>query len=244
MKNAIKQEKKKNNYKSWNKGLTKETSDSLKIVSSKVSKAKKGKPSPTKGTIKSDESKLKQSQTMKQLYKNNEIVVWNKGLTKETNESVRKISEALMGHEPHWSQESVEKGLNTKRIRHTFNTSDDENNYYNYLLNIYSENDILREYNLDSRYPFRCDFYIKSEDLFIEYNGTTEHHGHPFNPNNKEDLEELKYLQQKALEKGSNSRYWNIIKWWTEIDPLKLKILRDNNLNFMLIYPNDLIIDK
>lgn len=89
----------------------------------------------------------------------------------------------------------------------------------------------------DERYPFRCDFYIPSEDLFIEYNGTIEHNGRPYNPESLEDMKELEALIAKAEEKGCNSRYWNIIKWWTEVDPLKLKTLRMNSLNFRVIYP-------
>ena len=36
-----------------------------------------------------------------------------------------------------------------------------------------------------------------------------------------------------------------LYKWWTEIDPKKkLDTFRRNNLNFKIIYPDGLIIDK
>lgn len=63
--------------------------------------------------------------------------------------------------------EAARKSYETKRRNNSFNTSSDEEVYYNYLLQHFEETDILRQYR-DERYPFNCDFYIKSLDLFIE----------------------------------------------------------------------------
>ena len=52
----------------------------------------------------------------------------------------------------------------------SFNKSKEEEKYYSYLLHLYSSEDIVRQYYDKDRYPFHCDFYIKSEDLFIEVN--------------------------------------------------------------------------
>lgn len=79
--------------------------------------------------------------------------------------------------------------------------------------------------------------FYTDKDLFIEYNGTIEHNGKPFDPNSIEDLRELESLHNLAAAKGPRSRYWNIIKWWTQIDPLKLETMRKNQLNFLVIYP-------
>ena len=62
-----------------------------------------------------------------------------------------------------------EKEYQTKKEHGTFNTSKPEENYYEYLKTIYDETDVIRQYK-DKRYPFCCDFYIKSKDLFIELN--------------------------------------------------------------------------
>lgn len=62
------------------------------------------------------------------------------------------------------------KMFETKKKNHTFNTSKPEEEYYKMLCDKYGEQDVERNYNKDSRYPFLCDFYIKSLDLFIECN--------------------------------------------------------------------------
>ena len=51
------------------------------------------------------------------------------------------------------------------------NSSRKENEIYNKLLLYFNKDDIIRLYECDYRYPYECDFYIKSLDLFIEYNG-------------------------------------------------------------------------
>lgn len=67
-----------------------------------------------KGIKRSREACKKTSQTLKLRYKTGEIIPWNKGLTKETSESVRKISQSNMGHPPgnkgkHPSKETRQK---------------------------------------------------------------------------------------------------------------------------------------
>ena len=54
------------------------------------------------------------------------------------------------------------------------------------LLIIFEKDDIIRQYYDKDRYPFNCDFYIKSKDLFIEYQGHPSHGYCPFNRNNRE----------------------------------------------------------
>lgn len=68
-------------------------------------------------------------------------------------------------------KESKKKEYITKKQNNSFNKSKPEEYFYNYLLHKYSKEDIVRQYR-DERYPFACDFYIKSQDLFIELNLT------------------------------------------------------------------------
>jgi len=68
-----------------------------------------------------------------------------------------------------------------------------EEDYYNYLLSMYDKSDILRQYKSE-RYPWHCDFYIISEDKFIECNYFWTHGSHPFDKNSQEDQERLSYL--------------------------------------------------
>ncbi len=64
----------------------------------------------------------------------------------------------------------LEKINNTKRANGTFNTSKPEDAIYKILLDNFGEEDVIRQYRDECRYPFNCDFYIRSLDLFIELN--------------------------------------------------------------------------
>lgn len=207
------------NAKAWNKGLTAETDDRVKSNTEACHRTRRER---------------------------NNYVSWNTGLTKETSESLKSASEKISAkrkNNPMTDEQKmkmVSNILETKRKNNSFNKSVPEDEYYNYLLTKYSNDDVIRQYK-DKRYPFACDFYIKSEDLFIECNFSWCHGGHPFDSSNINDIN----LLNEKIEKGKSSDYHKYaIKVWTESDPLKLRTLRDNKLNFMIIYPNGLIITK
>lgn len=110
------------------------------------------------------------------------------------------------------------------------NTSKFEEYVYEQLINKFGNDNIIRQYYSDV-YPFNCDFYIKSLNIYIEIQGSQFHHFHPFNENNIDDINELNRLKQK-----NTPQYKSIIKVWTITDPLKRKIAKDNNLNFYEFY--------
>ena len=120
----------------------------------------------------------------------------------------------------------------TKKKNKSFNTSKPEDDYYRILCNKYNENDVVRQYKTDL-YPFNCDFYIKSEDTYIEYNGHWTHGTEPYNPNKKEHQLIIEKWKSK-----SSSFYIQAIKNWTIRDPLKRQTAKDNNLNFIEIWPS------
>ena len=104
------------------------------------------------------------------------------------------------------------------------------------LLKRFKKKDVIRQYK-EVRYPFMCDFYIKSMDLFIELNLFWTHGEHPFNKRSKRDLEKLKIWKKKKYNKG--------IDTWTKKDILKIKTAKKNKLNYYLIYnKNDIEIFK
>lgn len=229
----------------WNKGLTKETSDSLKTVSDKVSKKMQGNIPWNKGLTKEVDDRIKKSgEKLSQTLSNSPRQSWNKGLTKETDQRIKKISDKLIGHESFisdWEQQK-QKEYNTKKINHTFNYSKIEEDFIKELKDMYGEDDVVSPYR-DVRYPFNCDAYIISQDLFIELNGTWYYGKHPFDPNNEEDIKILNIWKDKS--KTMPRSYGWAIKVWTEIDPLKLETFRKNNLNFKIIYPKEnVIIDR
>lgn len=128
--------------------------------------------------------------------------------------------------------EVVIKRFNAMRKNNTFNSSKREDYLYNILLTHFNKDDIIRQYG-DSRYPFHCDFYIKSLDLFIELNAYWTHNNKPFDVTNKNHLSELRDWEQKAT---TSKHYKNAIEVWTKRDVEKLKSLTNNKLNYILIY--------
>ena len=137
-----------------------------------------------------------------------------------------------------------QKAIDTKRKNHTFNTSTEENITYTYLCEQCGEENVFREYQDEryansSGYKFKCDFYIKPLDLFIELNLFPTHGLHPFDANNKDDIESLNILV-------NNPTKWNkcVIDVWTRRDVEKLNIAKENHLNYLVIYDMDNYIEK
>ena len=133
------------------------------------------------------------------------------------------------------SNEIQEKIYNTKLLNNSFNISYQEDVCFDLLKEKYS--DCIRQYKSDL-YPYNCDFYIPSLDLYIEYNGSHYHHYHPFDINDDNDLNELNRLKEKAEnsnahKNGKKSQYDNIIYTWTILDLKKRNIAQQNNLNYI-----------
>lgn len=150
-----------------------------------------------------------------------------------------KYTNTLLKHygvtNPLKNKDIYNKHIETMKINGTMNTSKPEEDYYKYLCDKYGEDDIIRQYR-DDRYSyngkcFNCDFYIKSEDRFIELNYHPSHGGHPFDENNEEDLKILENLK-------NNKSEWNdlIIDVWTNRDVLKKKVAEQNKLNIDILY--------
>ena len=231
----------------------------------KISELHKGKSTSNKGQACSEDKKIKISQTLKNKYKDNsfksktgwskywesEHHAWNKGLTKETDSRVKKISNSKIGHEV--SQEArskmsqklrgrkvigeklliqLSKQYITKKKNNSFNQSDRENKFYNYLCEENKNTTIYKQYKSD-KYPFYCDFYIKEKDLYIECNFHWTHGGHPFDKSDPQDMKTLDEWREKAK---TSQFYKNAIETWTIRDVKKLECLRKNKLNFKIIY--------
>ena len=121
------------------------------------------------------------------------------------------------------------KIIATKKKNGTLNTSLVEDKLYLKLKNKYSG--AIHHYTTDPRYPFECDFYIPSQDLFIELNFHWTHGLEPFNENN------LKHIEKLNLWKSKNTKFYKTaIDVWTKRDPLKLETFNKNNLNYKIFY--------
>ncbi len=125
------------------------------------------------------------------------------------------------------SKESLEKIYDTKKKNNSFPISETERELEIKLKEIFP--DLITQYK-SKDYPFSCDYYIPSLDLYIEYNGTWMHGNHFFDKNNINDLEKL----NRWTEKSKNSTYYkNAINIWTNRDVLKLETAIQNNLNYV-----------
>ena len=94
-------------------------------------------------------------------------------------------------------------------------------------------NDIIRQYNDKIRYPFNCDFYIKSLDLFIECNYFWTHHNHYYNENDTTDKIELKRMVNLS---NTHKFYKCAITVWTKTDLLKRDTAINNKLNYIVFW--------
>lgn len=125
------------------------------------------------------------------------------------------------------SKESLEKIYDTKKKNNSFPISKTERELETELRKMFP--DLKTQYK-SKDYPFSCDYYIPSLDLYIEYNGTWMHENHFFDKNNREDIEEL----NRWIEKSKNSTYYkSAINIWTNRDVLKLETAIQNNLNYV-----------
>ena len=136
------------------------------------------------------------------------------------------------------------KEIETKKKNGTTTSSNPENESYNILVKLFP--DVVRWYNSDARYPYECDFYIPSKDLFIECNYHYTHGPHPFNCNDKDDIALLEYIRSKQgyLENGSKNSYYVYEDVWTRRDVEKLACAKLNNLNYIYAYNLDEFISK
>ena len=171
------------------------------------------------------------------------FVPWNKGLSKETDTRLAICSEKCrLGTLKHIEKVKLEnpnyyiewrtKARATMKQNGTSKSSKPEENMYRQLCEKYGADNVKRHY-YDDRYPYECDFYIESEDLFIELNLHPSHYTHPFDDSSKEDLSILHKLKEEDSE-------WSkmIIDVWSIRDVEKLQCAIRNNLNYKQVYSN------
>lgn len=217
----------------WNKGLTKETD--ARVASYAQCLAGENNPMYGKHRVAWNKGLTKENDIrMKKASDNHKgVVAWNKGLSVEGHphsvETREKIKQTHLN--PEFKQARYVTMLNNGTL--CVKESNAEHNFYMKLLQKYEESDIIRQYFDKERYPYKCDFYIVSEDKFIEINANWTHGGRPFDVNDLECINKLSMWQKKA----ETSRYYkNAIYTWTDLDVRKLHTAIENKLNFEFIY--------
>lgn len=139
-------------------------------------------------------------------------------------------SESSKQHMKEINEQRKRKEYASKKRNHSFNSSQEEKTVEILLIERYGRENVMSQYRCE-RYPFLCDFYIPSEDLFIECNFSWTHGGHQFDPQSIEDLEKL----GKWISRGTKY-YWNAIVTWIFRDWKKQQIAKRNKLNYIVFW--------
>lgn len=129
-------------------------------------------------------------------------------------------------------REGAKKQWISKKLNGTANISGSEERLYKNLCTRYGEDDVERNYDSDPRYPWHCDFYIKSKDLFIEVNDFPTHYIEPFDKNNLDHINLLEHCKNEP----KNWVEERMVNVWGYSDILKRETAYNNNLNYLMIY--------
>ena len=128
-------------------------------------------------------------------------------------------------------KEFQQKAHETKKKNGSYSKSKEEDYVYSILVDIYGKDNVKRQYKSES-YPFACDFYIITKDLYIEYNGMWTH-GHTPYIGSKENEIQLEKWKQKAI---TSDYYKSAIVTWTTSDVKKRNTAKENNLNYIELW--------
>lgn len=90
-------------------------------------------------------------------------------------------------------------------------------------------------------YPYLCDFYLPNSDTYIELNLYWSHGKHYFDETNENDVKILQKWKDKA--KTGHKQYKNAINVWTKSDLEKLNKAKANNLNYVVLWTHEEIIN-
>ena len=190
--------------------------------------SKYGVDSPQKSEI----IKEKTAQTNIKKYGNKMYLQSNEGIKKSKQIIKEKYGDEIYSHTDNYKnriKEIQEKRHNSLKAHNTYSTSNIEQQFKEYLEQNYP-NDFEYQYKSEL-YPFNCDFYIKSLNLYIEIQGNWTHGFHPFDDNNEDDIKRLNEMKSK------NTQYHkNAINTWTIRDVKKRNIAKQNNLNYLEIF--------
>lgn len=129
------------------------------------------------------------------------------------------------------SEENKEKKIQTKIKNGTFGgrTSLIQHEFGKLLKEKYK---IVYEDYKSKEYPFHCDFYIPEIDTYIEYQGYLTHGDGIFHcPFDEQNIEHKNHVEW--LKKTKPYKWEDIINTWSIRDPLKRKLAKENNLNWI-----------
>ena len=140
------------------------------------------------------------------------------------------VSDERMRREP----EMQAKRDETRKKNGTYATSQPEIDLGARLVERFGESDVKTQYK-DSRYPWKCDFYIVSRDLFIELNACQYHNGHWYDASDSRDREVLDEFKNSSSKQDKST-----VCIWSGLDVKKRERARAEKLNYVTFWAEDL----
>lgn len=169
-------------------------------------------------------------------------VISNKLIGHKCSDETRmKISNARKG--THLSEEMrVQKTINTNNTYHEKglykrHKTKPELFVEDYLNNTFGSNHVFYNYVDKERYPYKCDFYVDSYDLFIEVHAGWRHGVKPYEV---ADMQCESQLADMIAKSKTSDNYKNAIYTWAELDVKKLECAKKHNLNYVRLYNDDI----
>lgn len=110
------------------------------------------------------------------------------------------------------------------------------------LVEKFGRKDVFYQYGVhpsDARYPYPCDFYIKSQDLFIELNLHYSHGPHWYDENSQEDKLRLAQYLASDSEKVRKS-----LRTWCELDVEKRQKAKASKIRYLVFWDGKFVRDK
>lgn len=126
--------------------------------------------------------------------------------------------------------QNAERVHAARRAAGTFNTSEPERRLEAMLVAFFGRDDVQVQHR-SRRYPFACDFYVASRDLFIELNGMWTHGGHWYDESDPEDRAKVRLWTSRGT-----AFYLNAVRNWTERDLRKREAAREHSLNYVVFW--------
>lgn len=155
--------------------------------------------------------------------------------SEELRAKARETNRRLYGDENVMRLKQFADKMTASKIANgTCNTSAPEDVLYEMLCEVFGDTDVVRQYASDA-YPYACDFYIRSRDLYIELNGTWTHGGHWYRPGSDGDV--VAKWWEKA---GENPYYVSAASTWTIADMAKRAAARMAGLNYVVFWGSSL----
>lgn len=128
------------------------------------------------------------------------------------------------------------KEFESKRKNGTFNASNGEMFVELKLIERFGKNDVVKQYR-SNEYPYACDFYVKSRDMYIELNYHWTHNTHWFDIKDEDDYSTF----EEWFGKASESKFYdNAVHVWTVRDVQKRECAAKNRLNYVVFWDNNL----